>query len=1214
MPRATVSPERLQALTDELSRLAIAAQVEPALAWAAGLTPEERKALTPVTLHMHTRPTGKDSRDWHKQRQVVRAVNALCGQKPKELVAEHWSGFELRQLLAHGPLPWLDVMRTQGNRRGGLGLGITWADDHWLMHEGHVSVPLTDRMRAELIGTYPFVGGYDWHAKRPISGPDLAEVPAEFWAQDFWLLFTLPLGPQAPITPDSSQQNGWIPAFVQAAGQFFSRETAIARLLASLQIPALKQNQIGWQVQLLGALAPTPAEWAAHPAELLLALASPLSTVQGMGLQAWLALVQADAPGDARDDVHGGLQAPLPLVALLQELGVLWAVKTKAVHKQALTVLEALAQRIAREPDAALQAELRQAWREAAVLGLIQPDASHQKRLLQLLMQQVPDCHELAALLAGSLDLIGQAGRQLLSKVGVNLQADAASEGQAASADALLVTYEAKASAAGDVLGDVAAAGAWPVAGTGTPPAAEPTPVDVQAGSFEDWAIDLVAALRAGQSHQSELDDLARWHRALHGLAVHGASLTPEQLTQLGPAWMQANTGFASPLSTLFVAQVKRIAGKAPPLQVVLTQLAQNAKNKLGWHNHAHHTDALRKALAHPTSGPLLQAMRWRMRQADPAVRALPLLSAPSHRGAFVGVPVLLNRVAALAAAGLDVAALASHADLANRPADDSRALQPAPAPSPNAGNPQALVARDLADEASSSQPLAASDLQADLQLALHRLWLPAPGSAAHHEALRAVSAYTAEKTGGSCHELPRLLTWLLSGEHALPADFAPAHPAWWADAALAHGRDVTHPALQVGEHPLAHYAGMRFALATMRADEPEALAPELTAAEADLAYPSKASEALMSGWLTRRAHELGLGELAPYLVKLGLTGRSVSGGAQLAAEQTSAQQLQQIAGNSWAADALRRFRIAYRHLRLERQSPALWAERAIESMRSAGGWQHAADWLPTLPALWVGASLGDFHELVIGAVIGRAPNWPQADTLRSTLAALAQRPEQTGPWDDARCTVLALALADKDAATRGQAVQLLRVATHTMCKPGSPAQTGITSRAEAPAPSGASGTASAQAHGTQAELPSQIEATTSTASAALARVLALLLRNLQISLPRLADSLRNDALPEPGLAPVVAGLMLATLAQLPAEPLRGHKALLELASDALGQCANDLNGPGVPHGPTRAAVLRTLPAPLASALHARLQAWAQVSTTKSAAKSLQQVLAQAVR
>ena len=37
MPRATVSPERLQALTDELSRLAIAAQVEPALAWAAAI-------------------------------------------------------------------------------------------------------------------------------------------------------------------------------------------------------------------------------------------------------------------------------------------------------------------------------------------------------------------------------------------------------------------------------------------------------------------------------------------------------------------------------------------------------------------------------------------------------------------------------------------------------------------------------------------------------------------------------------------------------------------------------------------------------------------------------------------------------------------------------------------------------------------------------------------------------------------------------------------------------------------------------------------------------------------------------------------------------------------------------------------------------------------------------------------------------------------------
>ena len=136
---------------------------------------------------------------------------------------------------------------------------------------------------------------------------------------------------------------------------------------------------------------------------------------------------------------------------------------------------------------------------------------------------------------------------------------------------------------------------------------------------------------------------------------------------------------------------------------------------------------------------------------------------------------------------------------------------------------------------------------------------------------------------------------------------------------------------------------------------------------------------------------------------------------------------------------------------------------------------------------------------------------------------------------------------------------------------------------------------------------------TSTTASATLGRVLALLLRNLQISLPRLADTLRNDALPEPGHAPVVAGLMLATLGHLPAEPLRGHKALLELTSDALGQCATGLEGQDGPNGPTRATVLRALPAPLASALPERLQAWAQVSATKSAAKSLQQVLAQAV-
>lgn len=1203
MPRATVSPERLQALTDELSRLAIAAQVEPALAWVMGLTPEERKALAPVTQQLHARP--KDSREWHKQRQVMRAVNALCGQKPKELVDEHWSGFELRQLLAHGPLPWLDTLRTQGNRRGWLSLDMGWADDHWLMRDGHVSVPLTDRLRAELIGTYPFVGGHDWRANRAIPAPELSDVPAEFWAQDLWLLFTLPLGPQAAVTPDSAQQDRWMPGFVQAAGRWFSRETAIARLLASLQIPALKQNQIGWQVQLLGALAPTPAEWAAHASELLLALASPLSTVQGMGLQAWLTLVQADAPGDVQDNVQSSLQAPLPLVALLQELGVLWAVKTKAVHKQALGVLEALAQRIAREPDAAVQAELRQAWREAAVLGLIQPDASHQKRLLQLLMQQVPDSHELAALLAGSLDLIGQAGRQLLAKAGVDLQANGATERHTTSADALLVTSEAKASATGDaVLGNVAAAGAWPVAATGAPPAAEPTPVDVQAGSFEDWAIDLVVALRAGQSLQREPDELARWHRALHGLAVHGPTLTPEQLTQLGPAWKQASNGASHPLGILFAARIRRMAAATPTLAAVLAKLKANVNGKLSWNYLVGDAAELREALAHPTSGPLLQAMRWRMRQADPAVRALPLLSAPSHSGAFVSVPALLNRVAALAAAGLDVAALAPHADLANRPAGS---LAPQPTPSPHVSHAQP-AASDGADEASATQPLAGSALQADLQLALHRLWLPTPGSAAHRDALHAVSAYTAQNSGGSCHELPQLLSWLLSGEHSLPANLAPTHPAWWADAALAHGRDVSQPALQVGEHPLAHYAAMRFALANMRADEPDALAPELTAAEADLAYPSKASEALLSGWLTRRAKDLGLEELAPYLFKLGLPYRSVSGGAQLAAEHTSAQQLQQIAGNSWAADALRRFRIAYRHLRLDRQPPALWVERAIESMRSAGGWQHAADWLPTLPALWVGAALGDFHEVVIGAVKGRAPNWPQADALRRTLAALAQRPEQTGPWDDARCTVLALALADKDAATRGQAVQLLRVATHTARQPGSIAQASSAAQADAP---GATGLApvEAQAQGTQAEPPGQM-GTSTTASATLGRVLALLLRNLQISLPRLADTLRNDALPEPGHAPVVAGLMLATLAHLPAEPLRGHKALLELASDALGQCANGLNSP---NGPTRVAVLHALPAPLASALPTRLQAWAQVSATKSAAKSLQQVLAQAI-
>lgn len=1112
MPRTTVTDIRLTTLTQQLSKHALACDIDAALNWLMQLPAADRHALAPACAQLlYEQPPGNDSRNWGDMREVLLVCLGLCARKPSEmeLYSHDFGMVLLRQLLARSPLPWLDAMRKQAERRGwAFPHDMAYPDELWLVAQGHVNQPYSDRLRARLMGGYPFVATQGW-SRNAMPAPDLAQVPAEFWQHDLWQMF---------MQPDATfgLEDEWLSGFVQAAGHWFSRADAIAQLLASLHVPAFKQPGINWRVQILAALAPTPAEWAPRQPELLLSLASAKSTVQGLALQAWLVQVQDPAlPNNA-----------LPLAALLQELGAMWAVKTKAVHKQVLQLLGAVATRIAREPDAALQAQLHTQWLDTTQLGLIQPDASHQKRLLQLLQQAQPDAPTLAAQLASVHDLIGQAGRQWLAGAGVDVHA--ARAGAAPEAESLGMD-------------------ASPIASSGTCAEPEPEPVNALAGTFEDWALDLVAALRPAAAW-----DVPRWYRALHGMAVHLPGIGAEQVTQLSPAWMQANTGAADGLSTLLVSTLQRIAADSPAVQTELTRLQLSAEDKLEWQNRASHANALRDALAHPCQGPLLQLARLRMRSNNAALRAMPLLSAPSHAGGRIAAPVLLERVAALAALGVRIQT--------------------------TNGTPSIDASTDI-------HALTQAPLHADLQLALHRLWLPGVGSAAHAQAVQACTDLKSSDSDLILLELSELLLWLLSAQHAVPSPFAPQHPAWWADAALAHGRATAHPALQVGEHPLATYAAMRFELANLLADDPKALAPEPNAAEGDAARPHKAREALMTGWLVRRARELGLESLAPYLVHVGQPYRWMDGGEKQAAEGATAMQLQQLAGNSWAADALRRFRVAYRHLRLDAQ-PALWAERAIAALRGHDELQRSPHWLPGMPALWVGASLGDFHEVVVGPVRGRAPNWPDATQLRWTLDAL--HPNATGPWDDARCTVLALALADKDAATRMQGAQglaaLLRTQTvHRLSAPS----------AAQPHSLAATSTATAT---TAAAAPPP------TAECAMARVLALLLRNQQLALTRLTDCLRNDVLPEPGAAPALALLLLLTLAQLPAEPLRGHKALLELTSDALGQSGGQ--------APARNAVLNTAPEAARHTLYQRLAAWAQAGSTKASAKSLQQVLA----
>ena len=1042
--KPAVSAAQLEALSQEFTRRVLAADAPALLAWLAGLPQAERHALQPLAAQLHYRPRGKDSRAWGAQRDCTTLAQIFCARKAIEVSNFHFGTAELLQCVAAGPLPWLDARRRSAFKRGqSWPSDLGYLDELWLQEHGHVSEPAPPAVMAQLLanGVCGAQQPVNWRERLTWLAPRADTVPARYWRTDLWLLFHHPNLLAQEVA--EAQRVPWIEWFCAQAGVHFPREQAIREVLTGTLAAGLKRPQVMLQVQLLHALKPSAAEWAPHQPQLLAALGHAQSVLQGLAVDAWHAQAQA------------GL--PLPLDALLPMFGGLWAVRVKALHRQALALYAELL------PRTAGDAEARQAQLDTLLPALLVPDADLHKRLVQLLAGQFPDRAALARLLAPWQEPLQQQARQWLQAQGVALTGEATAPSDAAPSAA-------------------DAADALAPASHDPEPLPDPEPLGIAVDRYEDWCLALTEALRG------HAFDAALWHQATNGMLLHLPALTAAQWPALSPAMREACERPLRPLAGVFahllwVLSEGTDAPAGARAEVVAWTKAFTGLTPSHWQRVSLE---VRQA---PGFGQLLALVHARVRA---GVR-LPLLSTPSHAPLWISVPALVQ-------------ALAQHE--------------------------AASVAPDLLD----------------LQLALHRLWLPAAGSPAHDDACAALASRPADD------ELRALLGWLLDGAAALPVTaITPALASCWASAALAHGRALDHPALQQGQHPLATYAALGLRLPPLRCDDPAAPLPEATAAEQAHSYPGKAQDLQLCLFARRRLVELdpAAAWLADSLNQLRMpTGWRRPESPEAVVADLSAAQLIKAAGTNTLSDALRRHWRSHSELPLERERLHLWFEHLLWAARQRSQPRDGSELLaalPTLPALALLASIQHVRHQPLGPIEVLQPIWPdprhELPELLHTLLAFAGRL----PWTDGLGLWLAHGLDQKDASLRALAAEWwLREARHVDA---------------------------ARIHH-------------------LGRVLGLCLFHGQLQAPRLAETMLSHWLPETSHQPLLRHALRqccdALLCQLPPQPqVRQFKDLLAAYAEVLALTASQ---------------------PLPAALDVRLEAWAKAAPLKAGVRTVRQI------
>ena len=467
--------------------------------------------------------------------------------------------------------------------------------------------------------------------------------------------------------------------------------------------------------------------------------------------------------------------------------------------------------------------------------------------------------------------------------------------------------------------------------------------------------------------------DTALWHQAINGMLLHLPVLTAAQWPALSPAMREACSRPLRPLSSVFAhllwVSSEGTAAPADPL----AQLESWTQAYAG-PTPSHWQRLSLEVRQTPGFGHVLALVHARVL----AGLRLPLLSTPSHAPLWVSVPALVQALAQHETAG---------------------------------------VAPDLLD----------------LQLALHRLWLPAAASPAHDMACAALA------TRAAGDELRALLAWLLDGAATLPVTaITPALASCWASAALAHGRDLDHPTLQLGQHALTTYARLGLHLPPLRCNDPTAPVPEATAGEQAHDYPGKAQDLKLSLLSRRRLVELdpAAAWLADSLNQMRLpTGWRRPESPAAAVASLSAAQLIKIAGANALSDALRRHWRRHSELPLERERLGLWFEHLLWAARQRSqplAWSALLAALPTLPALALSAPLQHVRHQPLGPIEVMQANWPdphhELPALLHALLDLAGRL----PWDDSLGLWLAHGLDQKDASLRALAAECwLREALH---------------------------------------------------------------------------------------------------------------------------------------------------------------------------------------
>ena len=582
--------------------------------------------------------------------------------------------------------------------------------------------------------------------------------------------------------------------------------------------------------------------------------------------------------------------------------------------------------------------------------------------------------------------------------------------------------------------------------------------------------------------------DAVLWHQATHGMLLHLPVLTAAQWPALSPAMREACTRPLRPLSSVFAHLLWVLSEGAETPSDAPAQLVAWTKAYAGL-TPGHWQRVSLEARRTPGFGQLLALVHARVLA---GVR-LPLLSTPSHAPLWVSVPALVETLAQHAAAGV--------------------------APDP-----------------------------LDLQLALHRLWLPAAGSPAHDDACAALASRPADD------ELRALLGWLLDAAAPLPiAAITPALAPCWASAALAHRRDFAHPALQIAQHPLATYAALGLRLPPLRCDDPAAPLPEATAAEQAHSYPGKAQDLQLCLFARRRLVELdpAAAWLADSLNQLRMpTGWRRPESPEAVVADLSAAQLIKAAGTNTLSDALRRHWRSHSELPLERERLHLWFEHLLWAARQRSQPRDGSELLaalPTLPALALLASIQHVRHQPLGPIEVLQPIWPdprhELPELLHTLLAFAGRL----PWNDGLGLWLAHGLDQKDASLRALAAEWwLREARHVDA---------------------------ARIHH-------------------LGRVLGLCLFHGQLQAPRLAETMLSHWLPEASHQPLLRHALRqccdALLCQLPPQPqVRQFKDLLAAYAEVLALTASQ---------------------PLPAALDVRLEAWAKAAPLKAGVRTVRQI------